>query len=195
MSQSEQTSHAKTRLPRHRLLAAGLAAAALAGAVGGADSALAADCPGADATPMQVNQTTIAGATLCLLNAERRGRALPSLRLSRPLLLAARNHSRDMVRGRYFSHTAPDGSGLLQRVRGSGYLRSARRWSLGENLAWGSPAKGSAAATVRAWMDSPPHRRAVLKPSYRDVGIGVVWGVPSELPNGATYTVDFGVRR
>ena len=44
-------------------------------------------------------------------------------------------------------------------------------------------------------MNSPPHRQAILKPSYRDVGIGVVWGVPSALPNGATYTVDFGARR
>ena len=48
---------------------------------------------------------------------------------------------------------------------------------------------------VDAWMDSPGHRENVLKRVYREVGIGVVLGVPVSDAAGATYTVDFGVRR
>ena len=83
----------------------------------------------------------------------------------------------------------------MTRVRRSGYLRSAHRWRLGENLGWGSREQGSARAIVRAWMNSPPHRKAILSSRYRDAGVGVTWGVPHEgAASGATYTVDFGTR-
>jgi uncharacterized protein YkwD len=44
-------------------------------------------------------------------------------------------------------------------------------------------------------MDSPGHRANILKRGYRDLGVGVVLGVPVSGAAGATYTVDFGVRR
>ena len=44
-------------------------------------------------------------------------------------------------------------------------------------------------------MDSPGHRANILKRSFRDMGVGVVLGVPVSDAAGATYTVDFGVRR
>jgi uncharacterized protein YkwD len=44
-------------------------------------------------------------------------------------------------------------------------------------------------------MDSPGHRANVLKRAYRELGVGVVVGVPVSDAAGATYTVDFGVRR
>jgi uncharacterized protein YkwD len=171
-----------------------LVAVAILGAGPGVASAT--SCANGDAEPDAMSATTVRRATLCLLNAERRSRGLAPLRLSRRLSAAARRHSRDMVRRRYFSHTAPGGSGLLQRIRRSGYLRSAHRWRLGENLAWGSRGRSSAYATVQAWMHSPPHRHAILTPSYRDAGIGVALGVPQPGPaRGATYTADFGAKR
>ena len=179
-----------------RLLAAGLVAVAISGSAAGTGAASAAACAHRNAEPGHVSGHVIARATLCLMNAERRGRGLAPLRLDRRLSAAARGHSRDMVRRRYFSHTAPGGSGLARRVRRSGYLHAAGRWRIGENLAWGSPGRSSPTATVRAWMDSPPHRREILTPSYRDAGIGAVPGVPRPGPaGGATYTVDFGVKR
>ena len=184
--------------PRHGPARCGatilLVAVAILGSASGAASAT--TCAHGDAELDGTSERTVRRATLCLLNAERRSRGLASLRLSRPLSAAARRHSRDMVRRRYFSHTAPGGSGLLERVRRSGYLRAARRWRLGENLAWGSRGRSSAYATVQAWMHSPPHRHAILTPSYRDAGIGVALGVPQPGPaRGATYTVDFGAKR
>jgi uncharacterized protein YkwD len=179
-------------MSRARLLAVGLAVA-LSGSPTG--TAIAATCADSEAEPGVESPQVIARATLCLMNAERRGRGLAPLRLSRPLSAAASSHARDMVRRHYFSHTALEGAGLVQRVRRSGYLRSASRWRLAENLAWGTRGMTSPRATVRAWMDSPPHRSAILRPMYRDAGIGVVLGVPPLPPaDGATYTVDFGVK-
>jgi uncharacterized protein YkwD len=196
MPHSEHVHQGRARRSPVLLLAAGLAAIAITGSAAEAGGASAATCASGDAEPDHVSPHAIAGATLCLINAERHGRGLAPLRLSRPLSDAARRHSADMVRRRYFSHTAPGGSGLLQRIRRSGYLHSAGRWRVGENLAWGTPGRSSPRATVRAWMDSPPHRRAILTPSYRDAGIGVVPGIPSPQPAaGATYTVDFGVKQ
>ena len=180
---------------RLRTLAAGLAAAAVLGAAAAPHTAVAADCPAAEASPMQVGNAAAARATLCLINTERRGHGLPALRWNPKLAAAARAHARDMVRRRYFSHTAPEGARLAHRVRLTGYLHAARRWAVGENLGWASLGADSARAMVQAWMNSPPHREAMLRASYRDVGIGVASGVPSDLPLGgsATYAVDFGV--
>ena len=48
---------------------------------------------------------------------------------------------------------------------------------------------------MRAWLESPSHRRVVLDADYRDVGIGVVPGLPLSTGPGATYAADYGVRR
>ena len=44
-------------------------------------------------------------------------------------------------------------------------------------------------------MRSPAHRANLLRKAYREIGVGVVLGVPGSDAAGATYTVDFGVRR
>jgi uncharacterized protein YkwD len=100
-----------------------------------------------------------------------------------------------MVRRHYFSHTSLGGTTLPERIRRTGYLRATNDWLVGENLAWGTRAKGTARQILRMWMASPSHRRVLLMPSFRDVGLGVEWGVPDRrLAGGSTYTVNFGVR-
>jgi uncharacterized protein YkwD len=194
MSQSEQLEHRPAPRRRRHLIPAALAAVAIA--VAGTGEASAASCVQRDTEANRLSQPVIARTTLCLLNAERRARGLSSLRLSRPLSRAARRHSSDMVGRSYFAHTAPGGPSLVQRVRRNGYLKSAHRWRLGENIAWGASGRSSTEAIVSAWMHSPPHRKAILTRAYRDVGVGVAAGVPSAgQAGGATYTADFGVRR
>jgi uncharacterized protein YkwD len=141
-------------------------------------------------------QSASADATLHLLNAVRKAHGLTSLRLNAKLTRAATAHSRDMVRRRYFSHVTPEGLNFSDRIRGTGYLRTNRRWLVGETLAWGWRRRAAPARIVRAWLDSPPHREVMLNPAYREVGIGVVTGAPRAMPRGgATYTADFGVKR
>lgn len=191
-----RTGWRSTARPRRRLrLAAGLTAVAIIAAAASPHEAPAAACPGQNAEPAQTSRQQVARATLCLINAERRTRGLRILRSSGRLSQAARRHSRDMAGRHYFSHTSPGGTTFPERIRRTGYLRGANDWFVGENLAWGTRAKGTARTVLRVWMTSPSHRRVLLTPSFRDVGLGVEWGVPDrQLAGGATYTVNFGVR-
>ena len=160
------------------------------------NTASAAGCTGSQAQPTPASRSAVNRTTVCLINAERRRRGLRSVLLNAKLSAAARLHSRDMVDRQYFSHTEPDGSTLVSRVRAAGYLDGASRWKVGEILAWGSGAYASPRAIVRAWMRSPGHREQLLTPDYRDIGIGLNARAPVVVPAaGATYTVDFGVTR
>src|SRR3954468_17919362 len=179
------------RKGRHLAVVA-IASMALLGATADGAEAGTAAWPHANAAATRAGRTDVSPAALCLINAIRRAHGLSTLRLNAKLSSAARGHSRDMVRRHYFAHNTPEGVSPAHRVRGTGYLAGHRRWLVGETLAWWS---GSAtpATIVTAWMHSPPHREVLLHPSFRDVGIGVVLGVPRPSGRGgATYAADFG---
>jgi len=131
--------------------------------------------------------------TLCLLNAERTARGLPALRVDRRLTRCALAHSRDMVKNGYFAHESRSGATFDARIARTGWMRGRVRWGVGENLAWGSLTRAPARAIVAAWMGSPGHRRNILEPRFRTIGIGIVDGAPrAGVANAATYTTDFG---
>jgi uncharacterized protein YkwD len=133
---------------------------------------------------------------LCLVNAERAGHGRPALRMDVRLSQAARRHSADMVSHRYFAHVSPAGQNPTVRVARTGWLDGRRRWLVGETLAWGSGWHAAPDAIFRAWMQSPPHRRALLDPRFCFVGIGIVAGTPvAAAGRGATYTADLGSGR
>jgi len=150
-------------------------------------------CRGAGITPTVHNAAAVRHATLCLLNRQRARRGLPRLHARRPLTAAATRYSRLMVTQGFFAHVSPGGSTMVQRIRHTSYLRGARGWSLGENLAWGSGASATPARIVDAWMHSAGHRRNILDRKFRHIGIGVALGVPGHRA-GATYTTEFGSR-
>jgi uncharacterized protein YkwD len=181
-------------MPSRGQIAVALAAAAVSGALVQPSAAAAAACASADAVPAQASRAAVTRAGVCMINAERRAHALAALRVDPRLSMAARRHSVDMVRRHYFAHTGPAGDSFVRRIRRAGYLRSPRRWLVGETLGWGWGDGGSAHGIVRAWMHSPEHRKILLTPSYREVGVGVVWGGPRPLAAPeATFTADFGV--
>lgn len=153
--------------------------------------------PGACAAAhVQVERKTIRharNATLCLLNRVRSRHGVPPLRLNRKLSHAARKHSRDMVRRRYFAHNSLDGRSAFDRMRATRYVPRNASWVLGENLGWGSGSLAEPMSLVRAWMRSPGHRRNILDRRFRDIGIGIVPSAPvGHYRDGATYTTDFG---
>ena len=190
------------RVAMARSGAPGRSLAALAGAVAAtlalaaAPAGAAARCAHADTVPSARRVGSARAAVLCLVNRERAARGLRGLRADARLDRAAAAHSLDMVRHRYFDHTSPTGSTPLGRVRASGYLAHARAWMAGENIAWGVGRLAAPAAIVSAWMHSPGHRANILRPQFREVGTGVVAGVPAAgvRLTGATYTQDFGAR-
>jgi uncharacterized protein YkwD len=154
-------------------------------------------CQSADALPGQVSVTDAREATLCLMNAQRTARGLKRLRAQPDLGEAASRFARQMVRDRFFDHTSPGGSTMVSRIKGTSYLHDAVRWTVGENLAWGTGTKATPRATVEAWMHSADHRENLLDRGFADVGIGIAAGAPAELEageTGSTYVTDFGRR-
>lgn len=154
-------------------------------------------CPGADTIPAPQTAASLRAATLCLLNEERRMRRLRPLKSNRHLEKAAQRFSAAMVRHGFFDHVSPGGSTLMSRVRrGTRYLRGARSYALGENIAWGSGAFATPRETVNGWMESAGHRANILSRRYKHIGIGVAIGAPEDAQGmpAATYTTDFGHR-
>jgi uncharacterized protein YkwD len=95
------------------------------------------------------------------------GRA--QLERSWPLKRAARAHSLLLVR--------------------TGAFRHAELAAGGETLFWATAA--TPRATVRAWLDSPPHRAVLLSPELRHVGLGIAPGTPAGVP-GVTFLGAWG---
>ena len=153
------------------------------------------DCPDADLEPAADNQGRIRAAILCLHNQIRAENGLPRLRENKRLRRAAVGHSRNMVARKFFEHTTPSGVTMVDRILKARYVREDQGWMLGENLAWGTGSYATPRGAVQAWMESPGHRANILKRAYREMGVGLVLGVPVSDAAGATYTVDFGVRR
>ena len=191
------------RRPRshsRRVLAVAFAAALVTTAMGGAlavasgPAYAAQQCANASLVPSSTNLVAIRRATLCLINAERRARGARRLKSNARLRNAAQSYAEQMVAKDFFGHVSPTGSTLLQRIRRSAYLRPARSYSLGENLAWGTGSLTTPAQTVRNWMQSPPHRKNILDKGFREIGIGVAIGAPHTDKPGATYTSEFGRR-
>jgi uncharacterized protein YkwD len=139
----------------------------------------------------------LAKATLCLLNRERTKRGRRRLARNRALNRVASSYAGLMVDRQFFDHVTPRGTTLAQRVGSTNYLHGLKRWSLGENLAWGTGTLGSPQQTVRSWMRSAGHRRNILDGRFREIGIGVAIGIPVRIRNapvGATYAHVFGRR-
>ena len=154
-------------------------------------------CKGAGAQPNQASHRVLVKATVCLLNKQRRARGMKALRLSKRLGQAAKGHSVDMSSNRYFSHNSRSGASFIDRIRRSGYLRSARSWLVGENIAWGTGTLATPRAIVRAWMKSPGHKANILNRRFSQIGIGISFSapVPDAGNDAGTYTTDFGTRR
>ena len=111
-------------------------------------------------------------AIIARINEIRRARGLSELAYDPRLQAAAMNHSAEMHRMNYFSHTSPTHGreSLKERIQleGIGNFRSA-----GENLAMGPDIGDIAERFVQMWMDSPGHRDNILTEGYRFTGVGV----------------------
>ena len=152
-----------------------------------------APCAGATRPVQALPATTGRRAVACLVNRERRRRGLRPYRSAGGLRRAAQAHAADMVRRRFFDHVAPGGSTPASRVRRTGWLDGARAWSIGEAIGWAGGRRTSAAAIVRLWLRSPPHRAILLDRGFRWVGVGIAGGTPRG-GDGATFVLDAGRR-
>ena len=104
-------------------------------------------------------------ALLAAINAERQRAGLGRLQADAALDAAAAAHAADLARCGQLSHSGCDGSELPDRLRRAGYIYTFAA----ENIALGPE---DAAATLAAWLDSPPHRANLLRAEPTEVGIG-----------------------
>jgi uncharacterized protein YkwD len=174
---------------RSRLIASSLACAACLATPSAALSD-ASDCPAANATPDEVSVSTYAASLMCVVNQTRLEWGRDGLWAQRNLIRAGGWQADDMVQGRYFSHTAPDGDTLADRLDRAHFIPRSDRWRAGENLAAGHGEGGTPAAIVSGWMQSREHRINLLDPGFTMAGIGITRGWPgSTAPQDDSMTI------
>jgi hypothetical protein len=104
-----------------------------------------------------------------LVNQSRNENNVEALSENQKLDQAAENKLDDMIKNNYFAHTSPSGVTPWFWFEKNGYDYKYA----GENLAMGF-------STVErehdAWMESPTHKRNILNPSYKEIGVAVGQG-------------------
>ena len=156
---------------------------------------------GADAAPTSVSAVNafkkLERPLIRKLNRVRDAHGLEPLTKSVPLRRAAAAHASAMGRGGFFSHTSLDGTAMEQRVARFYRRTSSSSWTVGENLLWSS-GPITAGHAVEMWMNSPAHRRNILDPRFREIGIAAVGaGAAAGVFAGNDVTIvatDFGAR-
>jgi uncharacterized protein YkwD len=116
------------------------------------------------------------------VNAARRAHGLRPLAVDLTLVRAARSHSAAMLRTGAFAHGAFAGRMVAFHVRGP---------FVGENLAWGTGSYALPSTIVAEWLQSPEHRRNLLRPGFRRIGIGEVQGSFRGSGGAVVVTADF----
>jgi uncharacterized protein YkwD len=158
-------------------------------------TAKAAKCKWAGRGPRSVSPDHARHALVCQINKKRRSHGLNGVDSKYALRKAGRRHSNYMQRRNCFAHQCPGEKDLVGRIHATSYLPCNCTWRVGETLAWGAKRRGTPRAIVKAWMNSDAHRHVLLDGRLRNVGIGLVWGSPSNpRARAATYTADFGYK-
>jgi uncharacterized protein YkwD len=134
----------------------------------------------ADATSVRL--TNVEQSFVQAVNITRARHSLPPLRLSMTLTRAARTHSFDMVRRRYFAH------GDLRRRLWRFGVRTGR---VGEDLGWTVDDPAATRRVVAMWLASPEHRYVLLLRTFKRVGVGIAHGPFKGQPETIVVTMDF----
>jgi uncharacterized protein YkwD len=135
--------------------------------------------------PQSEKSAEIEAAVRQRINQVRQKNGLSTLQNNEKLAQVARKYSRLMAEKKFFSHTAPDGSTLQDRVKADGIFY----WMVGENLFKGTNLPQPVSASVEGWLKSPGHRANILRPVFTETGVGV-WRV-----NNTYYITQLFLRR
>jgi uncharacterized protein YkwD len=145
-----------------------------------------------------VSMDALDNSIVAQINVVRRSQGLPLVRLNPQLHRAAGAHSRAMATYGFFAHESRDGTVFWKRIKRDYSESGFRTWSVGETLALSS-AGLDAAGTVRMWLNSPPHRKVLLGPTWREIGVSAVrvYSAPGDFEGDdvTLVTADFGIRR
>jgi uncharacterized protein YkwD len=135
----------------------------------------------AAATARLADRVRVAAEMRQRVNEVRRRAGLPPL-VPNPLLdRISQEHAEDMLLRSYFGHRTPEGLGPSDRARADGY-----RSGIGENLV---EQRFSTEEALTAWLDSAPHRRNILDPDCRELGLGLAVGAGYDAAPGGYRVV------
>ena len=104
-----------------------------------------------------------------LVNAERAKAGLKPLVSHWELARVARFKSEDMRDNRYFDHNSPLYGTPFQMMKSFGIDYGYA----GENIAAG---RTTAESVMKAWMNSPGHKKNILSPNFTHIGVGYAKG-------------------
>jgi uncharacterized protein YkwD len=121
-------------------------------------------------------------AFLHAINDTRAEHGIPQVSIDATLVRAARFHSADMVQRGYFAHDL-----FSRRLQSFGVGIGV----VGEDLGWDSHLEIAVPELIELWLESPKHRRVLLDPRYRLVGLGVVKGPFRGYRQAIVVTADF----
>jgi len=124
---------------------------------------------------------------LARVNDARKRQKVVPLRSNARLDLTAQRHAEDMLARGYFAHKSPEGKTVADRARAAGY-----DWqTVGENIAEG---QFTVDEVMDTWLHSPGHRRNILDPDFKELGVGLALG-----RSGRSYRIvwvqAFGTRK
>jgi uncharacterized protein YkwD len=175
-----------------------LIASALPASIAEAGALPASDRAPAAASAQQITEARgLQTDALAAINELRRAKGLHELRLNSALSRAALGHSASMAKHGFFGHSGWDGSPFWQRIEPGYRPLPDASWSVGENLVWASPDL-SADRAIELWLNSPPHRKNLLMPAWREIGLGGVRALAApgvyEGLDVTILTADFGAR-
>ncbi len=124
---------------------------------------------------------------LAQVNALRRKAGASPLKMNLDLQQAAQAHAQGMLARGFFAHKSPSGTTVRERARKAGY----EWWTIGENIAEGQT---SVKEVVTTWMGSPGHRKNILNPDFRELGVGLVLGKTRSGEYRVIWVQNFGAK-
>ena len=119
------------------------------------------------------------------MNEARAEYGLAPLKTDPSLRKAAHAYSQEMLVGGFFDHRNFVERMLRIHVPGP---------YVGENLAWGAGTTATPEGVVAGWLASPLHRKNLLQPRFRYVGLGVAVGSFSGVDGATIVAAEFAGR-
>lgn len=122
-----------------------------------------------------------------LHNKERTQAGITTLDLNSLLITSATNKADAMLESDCWDHYCPPGVSPWTFFNQAGYEYMHAGENLGEGFSDNS-------TLMRAWMNSPTHKANVLKPEYKEFGIGFATGTFQSKEDNTIAVVHFGTR-
>lgn len=104
-----------------------------------------------------------------MVNAERRLKGAPQLRLVEKIQKVARAHSRDMIKRRFFDHVNPDKETVGDRLK----IAKIKWTMVAENIASNKNMDDPIESAFENWLKSSSHYKNIINAEYEMSGIGI----------------------